>query len=140
MPSKKRKLPAKDDSEEGVSAGVDTKGALQISYSFKKPNWQNNSGKRFGSGRIWKNAKQIISGENYKQLPMNVPTYANIQNGLSLAPPKKYCDITGLPAKYTCPRTKLFYRSAKQFQQIQDLPKHTVEAYLGLRNANFQLR
>lgn len=39
----------------------------------------------------------------------------------SLLPAKKYCDITGLPAKYTDPKTKLHYRGLDVLDVIRGL-------------------
>jgi hypothetical protein len=38
-----------------------------------------------------------------------------------LLPPKKYCDITGLPAKYTDPKTRLNYRGLEVWDVIRSL-------------------
>ncbi|RVD91280.1 hypothetical protein TUBRATIS_22720 [Tubulinosema ratisbonensis] len=48
-----------------------------------------------------------------KQLQKTMETeelkYMSIFTNKSARPPKKLCDITGLPAKYTCPRTGLYF-------------------------------
>ena len=46
-------------------------------------------------------------------------------------PAKKYCDITGQPARYTDPKTKLRYADATVFE---------VQRYLGLRRAAVVLK
>jgi len=48
-----------------------------------------------GGGRNWKNLRQTIALEHYSKIPSKIPTYASIQVGPSILPPKKYCDITG---------------------------------------------
>ena len=55
----------------------------------------------------WKKLKQLVAAENYALLPVHVPTYANIAAPPSVRPAKKYCDLTGLEAPYTDPRTKV---------------------------------
>ncbi len=40
-------------------------------------------------------------------------TYTNIESAPSLAPQKRYCDITGLPAPYNDPKTRLRYHNVK---------------------------
>jgi INO80 complex subunit C len=50
--------------------------------------------------------KKIIEGEAYDRLPIDVPTYTAIEAPPSLLPAKKYCDLTGLEAKYTDPKTR----------------------------------
>lgn len=48
----------------------------------------------------------------------------------SLLPAKKYCDITGLPAKYTDPKTKLRYCGLEVWEVIRTL----VSRHLGGRD------
>ena len=55
-------------------------------------------------------------------------------------PPKKYCDITGLPALYTDPQTKLRYHDAAAFARVRELTPEEVQQYLAVRNANVVLR
>ncbi|KAI9136917.1 YL1 nuclear protein C-terminal domain-containing protein, partial [Paraphysoderma sedebokerense] len=58
----------------------------------------------------------------------------------SLIPPKKYCDITGLEAPYTDPKTGLRYHNAEVYKFIKTLSTHTVQEYLGLRGAAVVLK
>jgi INO80 complex subunit C len=80
----------------------------------------------------------------------------------SLLPPKKYCDITGLHAAYTDPRTKLRYKGLEVWQVVRSLVReHTAnrslqwwisdcrltwqgpggdQAYLALRGAQTSLK
>ncbi|KAI9591196.1 hypothetical protein BDF19DRAFT_389679, partial [Syncephalis fuscata] len=58
----------------------------------------------------------------------------------SLKPRKKYCDITGLEAKYTEPKTNLRYHSAQVYELIQELTPHRVQELLSLRKANIVLK
>jgi INO80 complex subunit C len=55
-------------------------------------------------------------------------------------PAKKYCDITGQPARYTDPKTKLRYADATVFEVVRRLPPDTVQRYLGLRRAAVVLK
>ena len=59
----------------------------------------------------------------------------NITVGPSLLPAKKYCDITGLPAKYVDPRLKLYYADSKTYQFICTLSEDNVKQYLAIRSA-----
>lgn len=55
-------------------------------------------------------------------------------------PQKKYCDITGLDAKYTDPKTGLRYHNAEIYQFISTLGVPNVQAYLASRNAAVVLK
>jgi len=45
----------------------------------------------------------------------------------SLLPNKKYCDITGLHASYTDPRTKLRYKGLDVWHVVRGLVRHFAE-------------
>lgn len=64
----------------------------------------------------------------------------NIECPPSILPQKKYCDITGLDAKYTDPKTGLRYHSAEIYQFIRTLGVPNVQAYLASRNAAVVLK
>jgi hypothetical protein len=74
--------------------------------------------KESGKRRPWKGLKKIIEGESYERLPIDVPTYTGIEAPPSLLPAKKYCDLTGLQAKYTDPKSKLRYYSGHEYLQV----------------------
>jgi len=86
-----------------------------------------------------KNLKQILNSERASEAGSDVPTYYSIQSPPTMKPTLKYCDLSGLPALYTDPKTKLRYHAAAHYQHIQTLPDETVKAYLGLRNATNML-
>eukprot|EP00899_Mesostigma_viride_P010013 jgi/Mesvir1/19012/Mv12780-RA.1 len=90
--------------------------------------------------RHWKHLKQIIQAENYHLLPACEPTYVNIQAPPSMYPAKKYCDITGLKAPYSDPKTKLRYANARAFHYLRHLPEEKIQEYLAIRNATVALR
>ncbi len=69
-----------------------------------------------------------------------IVTYASIQAGPSTKKPKKYCDITGLPAKYTCPKTGLHYFNAEMYKVVKGLSTAQVQEYLAMRNAHTVLK
>jgi len=58
----------------------------------------------------------------------------------STYPAKKYCDLTGLPARYTDPKTKLRYADAAAFEALRRLTPEQVQAYLALRRAAVVLK
>lgn len=67
-------------------------------------------------------------------------TWTSIAAAPSLKPKKKYCDITGLPAKYTDPKTNLNYYNAEVYKLIRGLTTSQVQDYLALRGANTVLK
>ncbi|XP_013877315.1 INO80 complex subunit C [Austrofundulus limnaeus] len=85
--------------------------------------------------RTWKNLKQILALERTLPWKLNDPNYYNIDAPPSLKPAKKYSDISGLPANYTDPQTKLRFASSEEFSYIRLLPTDVVTGYLTLRKA-----
>ncbi|KAL2208922.1 hypothetical protein CC79DRAFT_1320477 [Sarocladium strictum] len=67
-------------------------------------------------------------------------TYTNIESAPSLAHAKRYCDITGLPAPYIDPKTRLRYHNREVFGFIRSLPQGVPEQYLESRNAHTILK
>ncbi|XP_048881854.1 INO80 complex subunit C [Brienomyrus brachyistius] len=86
--------------------------------------------------RTWKNLKQILAAEKALPWQLNDPNYYNIDAPPSLKPAKKYSDISGLPASYTDPQTKLRFASSEEFSYIRLLPSDVVTGYLALRKAS----
>ncbi|KAB8233850.1 hypothetical protein ETB97_009670 [Aspergillus alliaceus] len=69
-------------------------------------------------------------------------TYTNIESAPSLHPSQqtKYCDITGLPAPYTDPKTRLRYHDKEVFGVVRSLAQGVPESYLELRAAHVVLK
>ena len=69
-------------------------------------------------------------------------TYTNIESAPSLHPAqqKRYCDITGLPAAYTDPKTRLRYHDREVFGVIRTLAQGVPESYLEARGAQVVLK
>lgn len=67
-------------------------------------------------------------------------TYTNIESAPSLAPQRKYCDVTGLKGNYQDPKTRLRYHNAEVFGLIRDLPQGYAEQYLEARGAHTVLK
>ncbi|KAK6948552.1 hypothetical protein Daesc_010322 [Daldinia eschscholtzii] len=67
-------------------------------------------------------------------------TYTNIESAPSLAHTKRYCDITGLPAPYLDPKSRLRYHSKEVFGFIRTLPQGAAEQYLEARGAHTVLK
>lgn len=62
-----------------------------------------------------------------------------LETNLSKRPSKKICDITGLPAEYTCPKTGLNYFNMDVYEYIRSLPAENVQTYLDLKNIGKKL-
>lgn len=82
-----------------------------------------------------KGRKAIIAAEHYEFVPMDKPTYLSIEAAPSTRPAKKYCDFTGLPAKYTDPKTKLRFCGPDAFGVVRGMNEHRIQEFLGLRGA-----
>ena len=50
----------------------------------------------------------------------------------SLLPAKKYCDVTGLPALYTDPKSKLRYHSTEIYELIRSFVSRSDQCLEGL--------
>lgn len=90
--------------------------------------------------KSWKSSRSLISAEHYDMVSPNTPTYVNIDAPPSVLPAKKYCDITGLPSKYTDPVTKIRFASKEAFRIARKLQDHKVEEFLSLRHAQIRLK
>lgn len=67
-------------------------------------------------------------------------TYTNIESAPSMAPQKRYCDVTGLSAPYQDPKTRLRYHDKEVFSLIRGLPQGYAEQYLEARGAHTVLK
>ncbi|KAG4441236.1 hypothetical protein IFR05_003284 [Cadophora sp. M221] len=67
-------------------------------------------------------------------------TYTNIESAPSLAHSKHYCDVTGLGAPYTDPKTRLRYHDKEVFGVIRTLGQGVAEQYLEARGAHTVLK
>ena len=86
------------------------------------------------------NLKNRQAGANASSLGAPGATYTNIESAPTLAPTKHYCDITGLPAPYTDPKTRLRYANKEVFQVARGLGQGVAEMYLEARGAHTILR
>ena len=71
-----------------------------------------------------------------------IATYTNIESAPSLHPAhqKHYCDITGLPAPYTDPKSRLRYHNKEVFDVVRSMNQGTAEKYLEARGAHVVLK
>jgi INO80 complex subunit C len=89
---------------------------------------------------VEKNAKQASGGGGGAANAVPSVTYTSIAAAPSLKPKKKYCDITGLPAKYKDPKTGLYYYNAEVYAVVKGLTTGQVQEYLAARGANTVLK
>ncbi|KAG4027102.1 hypothetical protein MFRU_033g00720 [Monilinia fructicola] len=90
-----------------------------------------------------KNLSKLVLERNMRTNgPSNAPnaTYTNIESAPSLAHSKHYCDITGLPAPYTDPKTRLRYHNKEVFGVVRSLGQGVAEQYLEVRGAHTVLK
>ena len=99
---------------------------------FKKPGFVTSLAKRTQRSR---SLKQIMTTLRQKRYHPSAATYVNVSAPPSLKPPKRYCDITGLEAKYTDPKTHLRFRSKKEYAIISSLSPAQVGNLLEIRGA-----
>ena len=83
-----------------------------------------------------RNLKQIMSALRQKRFHPDAATYVSVVAPPSLKPAKKYCDITGLEAKYTDPKTRLRYHSKAEYAVICALSPAEVANLLKIRGAS----
>ena len=67
-------------------------------------------------------------------------TYTNIESAPSLSHQKRYCDVTGLPAPYLDPKSRLRYHDREVFAFVRSLPQSVAEQYLEARGAHTVLK
>lgn len=67
-------------------------------------------------------------------------SYTSIAAAPSLKPKQRYCDITGLPARYQDPKTGLRYHNKEIYAVIKTLSTGQVQEYLAARGANTVLK
>ncbi|KAF2398252.1 hypothetical protein EJ06DRAFT_496781 [Trichodelitschia bisporula] len=69
-------------------------------------------------------------------------TYTNIEAAPSLRPERTrhYCDVTGLVAPYTDPKTRLRYHNVEVFNLIRTMGSAATEGYLEARGAHTVLK
>jgi INO80 complex subunit C len=88
---------------------------------------------------------KLVLEKNLKAVPGGIAaapsaTYTNIESAPSLAHQRRYCDVTGLPAPYTDPKTRLRYHNKEVFGLIRTLPQTSSEMFLEARGAHTVLK
>ncbi|CAH1374287.1 unnamed protein product [Tenebrio molitor] len=102
---------------------------------FKTASFYHNS-KTNAKKRAWKSLKQIISTEKPLPWPENVVHYSSINAPPSFKPAEKFSDLSGLPAPYTDPQTRLRFANKEEYATLIGLPMDITAGYLALRGAS----
>lgn len=102
---------------------------------FKTASFYHNS-KTSIKKRTWKSLKQVITTEKALPWPDNVVHYSSINAPPSFKPAEKFSDLSGLPAPYTDPQTRLRFANKEEYATITGLPMDITAGYLALRGAS----
>ena len=109
------------------------------------PSLSNGSGRQPNIAQAAQSLSTLVLEKNLQRTIMPVGpavTYTNIESAPSLHPAhtKHYCDITGLPSRYTDPKTRLRYHDKEVFGVVRTLPQGVAENYLADRGAHIVLK
>lgn len=81
--------------------------------------------------RTFKQLHKVIISEE--------PKYLFTYNAVSVRRRKRLCDLTGLPAKYTCPRTGLYFYDLSVYEEISKMRHEVVDKIKHLRDYGKEL-
>ena len=88
-------------------------------------------------------ANKNIKFKTLKQLLRTIstsePKYFSTYNMVSLRRKKKLCDLTGLPANYTCPRTGLHFYDLSVYDEISEMRHEAIDRIKSIRNYGAEL-
>lgn len=123
-----------DDADSAAAAGPSTPSFnATAAHSFKSPHYL--AKKAASNAARFRQAKVIISGEQYHKYPPSVPAYPHLRAAGSQYPKRKYCDVTHYATTYTDPRTRLHYVDKLAFGVVRTWGREDVNARLALRRA-----
>lgn len=109
---------------------------VDTGHAFKTNSLYNSSKTPNGKKRTWKSLKQIISSERALPWPEDAIHYGSINAPPSFTPPEKFSDLSGLPAPYTDPQTRLRFANKEEYATLIGLPMDITAGYLALRGAS----
>ncbi|KAL5615384.1 hypothetical protein BROUX41_005432 [Berkeleyomyces rouxiae] len=135
----KREASAQAASLEASAAATDNDSVSTSGDSTPTSNGKESNGDRLtqASSSL---AKMVLEKNAVKAGGVPVATYTNIESAPSMAHSKRYCDVTGLPAAYVDPKTRMRYYNKEVFGLIRDLPQGVAEMYLEARGAHTILK
>ncbi len=131
----KEDVVTKEPTVETRIPSIDEADISQLHKAFKNPKYKRPK---------TRNLKQILAAEasarQTNPIDPNLPTFSNIEATPSLMPQKHYCDVTGLIARYTDPKSKMRYHNKEVYEFIRTLPPGIDQAYLQLRKSQIVLK
>lgn len=86
-----------------------------------------------------KSIKVVMLQERFALVPPHLPTYVSVRAPASVWPAVRYCDLTGLPTRFTDPKTKLHFLDSATFQRIRQLSQEAINRILAKRGADISL-
>lgn len=91
---------------------------------------------------VGKDLSRLVLDKQARQAAVSGPsvTYTSIAAAPSLKPKKRYCDVTGLPAKYRDPKSGLQYYNVEVYGVVKGLSTQQIQEYLAARGANTVLK
>ncbi|KAH8667563.1 YL1 nuclear protein C-terminal domain-containing protein [Tricladium varicosporioides] len=125
--------PLPDTNESSTSTDGEVTPAVSTASSVLQPNLAQAS----------RNLSKLVLERNMRSNGFSTApnaTYMNIESAPSMAHNKHYCDLTGLPAPYTDPKTRLRYHNKEVFGVIRTLGQGVAEQYLEARGAHTVLK
>jgi YL1 nuclear protein C-terminal domain len=69
----------------------------------------------------------------YSQLLVESPQFVSLFTRVGVEPQISLCDLTGLQARYVCPRTHLLYHGPEVYTKIRDMSMDTALAHAKIR-------
>ena len=78
------------------------------------------------------NIKSKSLKQMYKTMVAQQHPYLTLPR-ISVRPRRKLCDLTGLPAPYTCPRTLLRFFNLSVFKYLRNLSSEHSEKYYAIK-------
>ncbi|CAB60696.1 Chromatin-remodeling complex subunit ies6 [Schizosaccharomyces pombe] len=114
------------------NSSVDSLDISLLARPFRNPNYK-------AQPRRNRNLRQIIQNDPVQNEPSKF-SYSSIEAPPSVLPQPKYCDVTGLLAIYTDPKTRLRYHNKEIYGLIRELPSGADQEYLKLRSSDVVLK
>ncbi|GAA5915086.1 hypothetical protein JCM5296_000263 [Sporobolomyces johnsonii] len=93
-----------------------------------------------GKGKKREREREREREERLQEAFGEVVSYASVEAPPSLMPQKKYCDVTGLEAKYVDPKSTLRYHNPEVYEVIKSFQPAVIQAYLAVRGQGVVLR
>ncbi|WYZ45356.1 hypothetical protein EsH8_VIII_000672 [Colletotrichum jinshuiense] len=134
--------PQQEDASAAATPAAGQQGDDGLSTSGTSTPANTSSGLPPNLAQASRSLSKLVLEKSLRPNGSSVPsvTYTNIESAPSLAHGKRYCDITGLPAPYVDPKTRLRYNNKEVFGLIRNLPQGAAEQYLEARGAHTVLK